>query len=128
MLVAVVVPLQWLAFHQTGVPDGLLRAGIALGMFHSFQYHRLMWFHNRNRYGDSPSEGYGLAATLAKRFLYYFGAAVLLNLLLEVLPSRLLPNAYVIAALWGIPFTHYILDSKIWRVRGNKELAAALRL
>jgi len=53
---------------------------------------------------------------------------VLLNLFLEVLPTRLMPNAYLSAALWGIPFTHYILDSKIWRVRGNKELAAALKL
>jgi hypothetical protein len=32
------------------------------------------------------------------------------------------------AAIWGIPFTHYMLDSKIWRVRGDKELAAALRI
>jgi hypothetical protein len=70
----------------------------------------------------------GLAAILARRFGYYFGAAVLLNLLLSILPGRLVPSLYVSAALWGIPFTHYILDSVIWRVRGNKELASALHL
>jgi len=32
------------------------------------------------------------------------------------------------AALWGIAFMHYVLDSKIWRVRGDKELAVALHL
>jgi len=44
------------------------------------------------------------------------------------LPGRLVPSLYVSAAFWGIPFTHYILDSVIWRVRGNQELASALRL
>jgi hypothetical protein len=130
MLLAAVIPLQWLAFGYAAVsgPDGILRAGIILGLFHSFQYHRLMWFHNQNRYSIAAESGTGLAAILARRFAYYFGAAVLLNLVLTILPGRLLPGPYVKAALWGIPFTHYILDSVIWRVRGNRELAAALRL
>ena len=50
-------------------------------------------------------------------------------LLLAILPQALFPAVeWVKAAVWGIPFTHYMLDSKIWRVRGNKELATALRL
>jgi len=131
MLLAAVIPLQWMAFgHATANPsDGLMRAGIVLGLFHSFQYHRLMWFHNRNRYTDPEGEtGAGLAAILARRVVYYFGAAVVLNLVLAVAPARFMPSPWVKAAVWGIPFTHYILDSKIWRVRGNKDLAAALRL
>jgi len=131
MLFAVVVPLQWLAFGYAATcgTDGIIRAGIVLGLFHSFQYHRLMWFHNRNRYSGPQAESTaGLAATLARRFGYYIGAAILLNLVLEILPNYMMPNPYVKAALWGIPFTHYILDSKIWRVRGDKELAVALRL
>ena len=131
MLLMAVVPLQWMAFGQAAAhpADGLMRAGIVLGLFHSFQYHRLMWFHNRNRYADPDAEpGAGLAGVLARRVVYYFGAAGLLNLLLAVAPARFMPNAWVKAAVWGIPFTHYILDSKIWRVRGNKDLAAALRL
>jgi hypothetical protein len=131
MLFAVVVPLQWLTFGYAATTgsDGLIRAGIVLGLFHSFQYHRLMWFHNRNHYADPRfGDSAGLAATLARRFVYYFAAAVLLNLLLDVAPTYWSVNPYVKAAYWGIPFTHYILDSKIWRVRGNKDLAAALRL
>lgn len=130
LLMATVVPLQWITFaYAATMPDGLARAGVVLGLFHSFQYHRLMWFHNHNHYSDprvAPTSG--LAATLARRFVYYAGAAVLLHLAFTYLPGKLVPNHYLNAALWGIPFTHYLLDSKIWRVRGNKELAAALRL
>jgi hypothetical protein len=131
MLLAAIVPLQWMAFGYAAAnaTDGLLRAGIVLGLFHSFQYHRLMWFHNRNRYADRETEtGSGLASILARRVVYYFGAAVLLNLVLAEAPGYFMPGPFVKAAVWGIPFTHYILDSKIWRVRGNKELAAALHL
>jgi hypothetical protein len=131
LLMAAIIPLQWLAFGYAGTTlvDGTTRAGIILGLFHSFQYHRLMWFHNRNHYTEPQFESTaGFASTLARRFVYYFGATLLLNFLLSFLPGHLLPSAYVKAALWGLPFTHYILDSKIWRVRGNKELATALRL
>jgi len=51
MLLAAVVPLQWVALRYAATAsDGIVRAGIILGLFHSFQYHRLMWFHNHNRY------------------------------------------------------------------------------
>ena len=131
LLIATVAPLQWLTFgYAMSTPsDGIIRAGIVLGLFHSFQYHRLMWFHNRNHYGHPGAErNTGLATTLARRFVYYAAVAVLLNLLVSYLPGYLHPNRYLSAAMWGIPFTHYFLDSKIWRVRGNKALAAALRL
>jgi hypothetical protein len=125
MLFAAIVPLQWVTFeYAAGATEGLIGAGIVLGLFHSFQYHRLMWFHNRNRYDREP----GLAGILARRFVYYFGAAVLLHLVLSTVPGWIVPGPYMNSALWGIPFTHYILDSVIWRVRGNKELASALRL
>jgi hypothetical protein len=131
LLFSAVVPLQWIAFGyaEGSGPDAVLRVGIVLGLFHSFQYHRLMWFHNRNRYSTAEGRSAaGFAAVLARRVIYYFGAAVLLNLLLTILPGRFSPSPFVKAAVWGIPFTHYILDSVIWRVRGNKELASALKL
>ncbi|MGO4879923.1 MAG: hypothetical protein ACLP59_03770 [Bryobacteraceae bacterium] len=126
-----VVPLQWLAFGYAATFgfEGIVRAGIILGLFHSFQYHRLMWFHNHNRYSEPSSESrYGLAATLGRRFAYYALAALALNLVLNVLPARLLPASPVKAAVWGFAFMHYLLDARIWRVRGNRELAAALHL
>jgi hypothetical protein len=131
MLFAAVVPLQWIAFGQAAAhpADGVMRAGIVLGLFHSFQYHRLVWFHNRNRYVEAPAEGgSGLASIQSRRMIYYLGAAALLNVALSFAPAKFVPNSYMRAAVWGIPFIHYILDSQIWRVRGNKDLAAALKL
>jgi hypothetical protein len=132
LLLGVLVPLQWMAFLDAASlgPDGILRAGIALGLFHSFQYHRLLWFHNKNRYsGPDASREFGLAAFFVKDFGYYLALAIGLYLALAILPQALFPAVeWVKAAVWGIPFTHYMLDSKIWRVKGNKELAAALKL
>jgi hypothetical protein len=132
LLLAVLVPLQWLIFMHAATfgADGILRAGITLGLFHSFQYHRLLWFHNRNRYAVPDGwQKYGLAAFFAKDFGYYLFIAIGLHLLLSVLPQTMNPGVeWIKAAIWGIPFTHYMLDSKIWRVRGNKDLAAALKI
>lgn len=131
-LLAVLVPLQWIAFMYAASfgADGILRAGITLGLFHSFQYHRLMWFHNRNRYSTpEASQKYGLAAYFARDLGYYILIALGLHFALNVLPSAYFPAVqWLQAAIWGLPFTHYLLDSKIWRVRGDKELAAALRM
>jgi hypothetical protein len=132
LLLSVLVPLQWMAFLDAASlgPDGIIRAGIALGLFHSFQYHRLLWFHNRNRYlTPDAAERHGLATLFAKDFGYYLFLAIGLYVLLAIVPQAMFPAVeWIKAAIWGIPFTHYMLDSKIWRVRGDKELAAALRI
>ena len=130
-LLAAVIPLQWCALLHAAHygPSGILRAGITLGLFHSFQYHRLMWFHNRNRYsGPDAGARHGIAAPLAAHVARYFALAVGLNILLSFLPSLLFPTDAVQAAVWGIPFMHYCLDARIWKVRSDSELAAALRL
>jgi len=131
-LICAVVPLQWLAFQHAAEhgPDGIIRAGIALGLFHSLQYHRLLWFHNRNRYSAPEAiERNGLAARMADRVWIYLAVAIGLNFFLSILPVALSPwRDMAVAATWGFAFTHYFLDSKIWRVQGNRELAAALRL
>lgn len=132
MLLAVLVPLQWIAFLYAASfgADGILRAGITLGLFHSLQYHRLMWFHNKNRYSvPEARERYGMAAFFAKSFGNYIIVALALHWALNVLPSAYFPAVqWLQAAIWGLPFTHYLLDSKIWRVRGDRELAAALHM
>lgn len=131
LLLAGLVPLQWLAFGYAARfgPDGIVRAGIALGLFHSLQYHRLMWFHNKNRYQMPDARAkHGFAAVLAQKFAYYFAAAAGLYLIAEILPPALFPMQWLPACVWGINFMHYLLDSKIWRVRGDRELAAALQL
>lgn len=130
-LLLTVIPLQWLALLYASHygPDGILRAGIALGLFHSFQYHRLMWFHNRNRYSEPGAlQRHGLAARLVSNVGVYIVIAIGLNLALNFIPSALLPYQTAQAAVWGLAFTHYCMDARIWRVRSDKGLAAALRM
>jgi hypothetical protein len=130
-LLAAVVPLQWLAlgFGARFGPAGVMQAAIPLGLFHGLQYHRLLWFHNTNRYSAPDSrERNGLAAVLASKVGIYLSVAIGLNFLLSFLPPALFPYQTVQAAVWGIAFTHYCLDARIWHVRGDKELAAALHL
>jgi hypothetical protein len=130
-LLAAVVPLQWLAlgFGARFGPAGVLQAAIPLGLFHGLQYHRLLWFHNTNRYSAPDArERNGLAVVLASKVGIYLSVAIGLNFLLTFLPPALFPNQIMQAAIWGIPFTHYCLDARIWHVRGDKELAAALHL
>lgn len=130
-LLAAAVPLQWLALlhashHGAG---GILRAGIALGLFHSFQYHRLMWFHNHNRYTQpGAEERNGLAVWLATSVPKYLAVAIGLHFVLSYLPQFLFPSVILQAAIWSIPFTHYMLDARIWHVRSDQELATALRM
>ncbi len=131
-LLATVVPLQWLALTHAAQygPDGILRAGITLGLFHSFQYHRLMWFHNKNRYSeDAAPQRYGLAAKLAPSVGVYLAIAIGLHFLTTFVPQAIFPfNQVVSASVWGIAFTHYCLDARIWHVRGDKGLARALNM
>jgi hypothetical protein len=130
-LLAGVVPLQWLAllFGAQFGPSGVLQAAIPLGIFHGLQYHRVLWFHNQNRYNKPDAvERNGLAAVLAKKSWRYLAAAMGLNLVVQFMPQALFPYQAVQAALWGIPFTHYWLDAKIWHVRGDQELAEALHM
>jgi hypothetical protein len=130
-LLSAVVPLQWLALlHASHYgPGGIIRAGIALGLFHSFQYHRLMWFHNRNRYTQpGAEERNGLAARLATNLSKYLAVAIGLHFLVSYLPQALFPSQVMQSAAWGIAFTHYMMDARIWHVRSDRELAAALRI
>jgi hypothetical protein len=130
-LLGMTIPLQWIALLYASHfgPDGIVRAGIALGLFHSFQYHRLMWFHNRNRYTEPGAvERHGLAAHLVGSAGVYLAIAIVLNLVLNFIPSALLPYQTAQAAVWGVAFTHYCMDARIWHVRSDKGLAAALRM
>ena len=130
-LLAMTIPLNWIAllYGSHYGPNGIVRAGIALGLFHSFQYHRLMWFHNRNRYTEPGAvQRHGLAAHLVDNFGIYIVVAIMLNLVLNFIPSAMLPYETAQAAVWGVAFTHYCMDARIWHVRSDKGLAAALRM
>lgn len=125
LLLAVHVPVAWAAYiyaaGHVGQPGYLLAALVVTNAGHSLQYLRLMWFHNHNRYAARS----GLAGLLSRRWLYFFGACFILSF-----PSRLAAEFGHVAASAALGFVmmHYLLDGKLWRVRGDKELAEALKL
>jgi len=125
-LLAAFIPLQWLAWSFAAVdpksPTRLLAAAVAVNIGHSFQYLRLMWFHNRNRYHDRS----GLLGTVSSKWIYFVAFAILL-----ALPNYLAGRAQddlISAAMLGFLLFHFVLDARIWRIRGDAELANALRL
>jgi hypothetical protein len=130
LLLLIVIPLPWLAFwFVSGRPEVFAVAAIATNIGHSLQYQRLMWFHNRNRYAASSRSTVGLAAIVNSRITIYLLTAIVLNLLVAGLPHAALhDNGTWLAMLTGVNMAHYYLDSQIWRVRSDKELARALLL
>jgi hypothetical protein len=132
LLLAVVIPLHWIAFAYASTlpnPQGLLVAGIATNIGHSLQYQRLTWFHNRNRYAGASRATIGLASVVNSRLSIFLLTGIVLNLLFVALPQYAMKgNQLLLSILIGANMLHYYLDSIIWRTRSDKELAAALRL
>ena len=126
MLLALVIPLHWLAFicASNDPIKGIFIFTIAINIGHALQYHRLTWFHNRNRYFGKP----GLSGLLSRRVIYYYIAALGLYLFFILIAPSLLPFRAGEYILMAPVFMHYLLDARIWRVREDPELARALNL
>lgn len=124
MLLALVIPLNWLAFvcASRNPISGIFIFTIAINIGHGLQYHRLTWFHNRNRYQGKP----GLSGLLSRNVFYYYGTSLGLYLFAILVTPSLLHRYDLL--LMAPVFMHYLLDWKIWRVRNDPELARALRL
>ena len=89
---------------------------------HSFQYLRLIYFHNHNRYADHS----GLLGWVNRKAIYFIAAVIVLALPNFI--SLQLNTFYLSAFVVGMLLFHFVVDARIWRVRGDKELAQALRL
>jgi hypothetical protein len=126
-LMSVIIPLQWLAFYYAPKSGyGFLAAGVPIAIGHAIQYHRLIWFHNRNRYIDKSA---GLSGLLSHRLLYHVVAILTLNFCIYIIPRTLMIDIpAAVSCLWGLSFMHFVLDGEIWKVRGNPDLAAALKI
>lgn len=131
LLLAAVLSLHWVVFALIADhPFGLMLAVPVLSLFHNLQYHRLVWFYNRNKYGDQATvRRYGWATTVSRSLLFYGVVAVVFSCLYQI-PPRLLPDsqAWLAALFMGWAFNHYYLDGKIWRVRHDPGLDTGLRM
>ena len=120
--------------------------------YHNIQYHGIIWFYNRNRYGqDADGRQFGLAGKVSQNFFTYYSAGILFTLAyrysdwffagLEV-PLVAGPNpvsTFVLGGLftvsdlaigfwWGFAFNHYFLDQYIWRLSKDKQVNVDLKL
>ena len=127
LLFAGVIPLHWLTFAYMS----WMGAVPTVTIVHNLQYHALIWFHNRNRYGTASSAGsHGrIPQAVSRSLLNYVLVALVFSALYRV-PGFQLGQASDLAFgfFCGFGLTHYYLDSKIWRVRSDPALRQALQL
>ena len=98
---------------------------------HNLQYHALIWFHNRNRYGGAAAaESHGRIPRAVSRSLLSYALVGLVFSAAYRLPGFQLGQTSDLAFgfFCGFGLTHYYLDSKIWRVRHDPALRQALQL
>jgi uncharacterized membrane protein len=131
LLLAAAIPMHWIVL-LTPMPNKPIAIVAILTIYHNFQYHRLIWFHNQ-KYANA-SEKYGAAELISRRVIYYISFGVLFGVIYQG-PRQLLgylgPSSITylgISFLWGYAFIHYYLDSKIWRVRRDPTVGKALNM
>jgi len=127
LLLAGVIPLHWLTFAymswQAAVPT--------VTIVHNLQYHALIWFHNRNRYGiEAGAARYGRIPAAVGSSLFAYATAALVFSAVYRIPGFELGKLSDLAfgLFCGFGLTHYYLDSRIWRVRHDPGLRQVLQL
>jgi len=140
LLLAAAIPMHWIVL-LTPMPHKPIAIVAILTIYHNFQYHRLIWFHNQ-KYANAR-EKYGAAELISRKLLFYIAFGILFGVIYQG-PRQLLgyfglQNAAAgtplpltvqlgISFLWGYAFIHYYLDSKIWRVRRDPSVGKALKM
>jgi hypothetical protein len=138
LLFAAAIPVNYLLF-RSGMP--ILGVYAAVTIFHNVQYHRLVWFYNRNKYGPAAAGGgnYGIATLVNSRWLTYVAAAALYAIIFDVVPRFVLRDGvglmnigtrnHIIFSFFAAPgLLHYWVDGHIWKVRSDPELKTYLQL
>jgi len=127
LLLGAIVPLHWLTF----VYMSWMAAVPTLTIVHNLQYHAIIWFHNRNRYGaDADGSQHGrIPAAVGRSLLAYVAIALVFSALYRIPGFRLGQASDLAFGFFaGFGLTHYYLDSRIWRVRHDPELREVLQL
>jgi hypothetical protein len=136
LLLAAAIPMHW-AVLLTPMPHKPIAIVAILTIYHNLQYHRLIWFHNRKYTSVKDARDKHGAAELISRNLVIFSAFALVygilyqgprQFIIGYEPEKALWMSLATAFLWGNAFIHYYLDSKIWRVRRDKSVGAALKM
>lgn len=150
LLLAAAIPMHWIVL-LTPMPHKPIAIVAILTIYHNFQYHRLIWFHNKKYNVDSrgltqqvdKESKYGAASLISRNVAYYVAFGILFGIIYQG-PRQFLgylsyqnsgattDQSFLIqlgiSFLWGYAFIHYYLDSKIWRVRRDVNLGKALNM
>ena len=133
LLLAACLPMHWIVLRllePIPAERGAALAAVAtLTIYHNLQYHRIIWFHNRNKYAREGAPNYGAASVISKNVWSYIVFALLFGAAYHIPHYTIVkPDSFWMAFIWGGAFTHYYLDSKIWRVRRDKQLNENLQM
>ncbi|HEV8370079.1 MAG TPA: hypothetical protein VGQ39_19155 [Pyrinomonadaceae bacterium] len=99
LLLAAAIPMHWIVL-LTPMPHKPIAIVAILTIYHNFQYHRLIWFHNKKYNapalrGSSPTvkEGshmdpaaqakYGAASLISRRLIYYVAFGILFGVIYQ---------------------------------------------
>jgi hypothetical protein len=107
----------------------------SLTIFHNIQYHKIVNYHNINKYKSGEEERFGFAVVLTQKIKVFIALALAFNLISyiprvtsNILISSELINYILSSFFWGVAFHHYYLDSIIWKVRSDVKLSSALKI
>lgn len=136
LLLAAAIPMHWVVL-LTPMPHKPIAIVAMLTIYHNFQYHRLVWFHNRKYTREAAGrERHGAAEFISRRLLHYVLLGLVFGIWYQV-PRQYVnhaadPEAFITQLasgfLWGYALLHYYLDSKIWRVRRDPSVGKALQM
>jgi hypothetical protein len=131
LLLGACLPMHWIVLRVLEpVPAAGASVVVAtLTIYHNIQYHRIIWFHNRNKYGREGARHFGAASVISKNVWRYIGFALLFGAAYHIPHYTIVPpNGLAMGFIWGGAFIHYYLDGRIWRVRRDAELNENLRM
>jgi hypothetical protein len=133
LLLGAAVPMHWVVLRMlepVQPPSAAALAAVAtLTIYHNIQYHRIIWFHNKNKYGRPGAPSYGAASVISKSVWTYVAFALAFGMIYHIPHYTVVqPDSFWMAFIWGGAFTHYYLDSKIWRVRRDAQLNENLKM
>jgi hypothetical protein len=129
-LLAAALPMHWIVLRLLEpAPEGAFASVATLTIYHNIQYHRIVWFHNQNKYNRPQSSNYGAASIINRTIWRYLALALLFGAAYHIPHYTVVaPGGLAMAFIWGGAFTHYYLDSKIWRVRRDQQLNTNLHM
>src|SRR5690349_13399244 len=79
LLLAAAIPMHWIVL-LTPMPNKPIAIVAILTIYHNFQYHRLIWFHNQKY---KSREQYGAAELISRRLLFYIAFGVVFGIIYQ---------------------------------------------